>query len=33
MYVTNVAILWFGGQMIMAGRLGVGELTGFWNLS
>ena len=29
MYVTNVAILWFGGQMIMAGRLGVGELTGF----
>ena len=20
---------WFGGQMIMAGRLGVGELTGF----
>ncbi len=26
-YVTNVAIPWFGGQMIVAGRLGVGELT------
>lgn len=29
MYVANVAILLFGGQMIMAGTLGVGELTGF----
>ena len=29
MYVANVAILLFGGRMIMAGTLGVGELTGF----
>lgn len=29
MYVASVALLWFGGQMIMAGELGVGTLTGF----
>ena len=29
MYVTCVGILWFGGQMIMAGSLTVGTFTGF----
>ena len=29
MYSTTVLILWFGGRMIMAGTLQVGELTGF----
>lgn len=29
MYGASVAILLFGGQMILAGRLSVGELTGF----
>ena len=29
MYVTCVGILWFGGQMIMAGTLSVGTFTGF----
>ncbi|HIY50334.1 MAG TPA: ABC transporter ATP-binding protein/permease [Candidatus Olsenella avicola] len=29
MYVTCVAILWFGGQMIIAGTLQVGTFTGF----
>ncbi|WP_367924018.1 ABC transporter ATP-binding protein [uncultured Ruthenibacterium sp.] len=29
MYSTTVLILWFGGRMIMAGSLQVGELTGF----
>ena len=29
MYVTCVAILWFGGQMIVAGTLEVGVFTGF----
>ena len=29
MYATIVAILWFGGGMIMAGTLQVGKLTGF----
>ncbi|OUO34257.1 ABC transporter ATP-binding protein [Olsenella sp. An290] len=29
MYVTCVGILWFGGQMIMAGTLQVGTFTGF----
>ncbi len=29
MYVSATALLWFGGQMIMAGELQVGTLTGF----
>ena len=29
MYTTCVAILWFGGQMILAGTLQVGTFTGF----
>lgn len=29
MNVASVALLWFGGQMIMAGEMGVGTLTGF----
>ena len=29
MYTASVAIMWFGGQMILAGTLQVGELTGF----
>ena len=29
MYVSATAFLWFGGQMIMAGELQVGTLTGF----
>jgi ATP-binding cassette subfamily B multidrug efflux pump len=29
MDVTSVALLWFGGQMVMAGTMGVGTLTGF----
>ena len=29
MGVASVCLLWFGGQMIMAGTLGVGTLTGF----
>ena len=29
MYATDVLILWLGGQMILAGTLTVGELTGF----
>lgn len=29
MDVASVALLWFGGQMIFAGELGVGALTGF----
>lgn len=29
MDVAAVALLWFGGQMILAGELGVGTLTGF----
>ena len=29
MGVASVCLLWFGGQMIMAGVLGVGTLTGF----
>lgn len=29
MGVASVCLLWFGGQMIMAGALGVGTLTGF----
>lgn len=29
MYSADVLILWFGGQMILAGTLMVGELTGF----
>lgn len=29
MYVTSIALLWFGGQMILFGELGVGALTGF----
>ena len=29
MNVTSVALLWFGGQLIIAGELGVGALTGF----
>ena len=29
MYVSATALLWFGGQMIMAGTLQVGTLTGF----
>ena len=29
MYSASVLIMWFGGQMILAGTLQVGELTGF----
>ena len=29
MYTASVLIMWFGGQMILAGTLQVGELTGF----
>ena len=29
MYSASVLIMWFGGQMILAGTLKVGELTGF----
>lgn len=29
MDIAAVALLWFGGQMILAGELGVGALTGF----
>lgn len=29
MNVASVALLWFGGQMVMSGELGVGTLTGF----
>ena len=29
MYAASVLVLWFGGQMIAAGTLHVGELTGF----
>lgn len=29
LYTTAVLVLWFGGQMILAGTLHVGELTGF----
>ena len=29
MNVTSIALLWFGGQLILAGELGVGALTGF----
>ena len=29
MYAASVLIMWFGGQMILAGTLQVGELTGF----
>ena len=29
MYVAAVTILWIGGRMIIAGKLGVGSLTGF----
>ena len=29
MYSSTVLIMWFGGQMILAGTLQVGELTGF----
>ena len=29
MYVSVVLIMWFGGNMILGGRLKVGELTGF----
>ena len=29
MYATAVMVLWFGGRMILAGTLMVGELTGF----
>ena len=29
MYATGVAVLWLGGRMVLAGTLGVGELTGF----
>lgn len=29
MYVTALSILWIGGRMILAGKLGVGSLTGF----
>lgn len=29
MNVASVALLWFGGQMVMNGELGVGTLTGF----
>lgn len=29
MYVAALSILWIGGRMILAGKLGVGSLTGF----
>lgn len=29
MAVTNVGLLWFGGQMVSSGEIGVGTLTGF----
>lgn len=29
MNVASIALLWFGGQMVMSGELGVGTLTGF----
>lgn len=29
MYTATVLLMWFGGRMILAGRLQVGELTGF----
>ena len=29
MYITVVLIMWLGGNMILGGRLLVGELTGF----
>ena len=29
MYSAVVMILWFGGQLILAGEMQVGELTGF----
>ena len=32
MYLTIVSILFFGGQMILAGTMKVGELTGFFKL-